>query len=433
MKTFVLDLNDAELRIGHDAKTVARSTGFAMVLPKGVLLGEEAVRQFRLHPRQANNLFWHRLDTDLLPTRAAEVSSHADLVFRHLAALTASVQWAPEDELIIAAPATTTTDQLSLLLGIAEQAGVRVSGLVDSAVAATATGEMPDRFTFVDVSLHRLSATRIDGGVELSRSGAQDVTEVSLSALLDAWLNLIADRFVQETRFDPLAVAETEQQIYDQVYDWLFGGARNGKLSVEVRYRDVGRRVEVSEENLITKAYPRYELAERALDGAPVVLSHRAAALPGFVSALSARGRIVESTTEAALFDGVARHAAAIRSNPEALRLVTRLPSNGERRARPTETTARPTHVLYGATARPIGQGLTLHRSTFADLPNGFSDGGAGLIAAADAVRLSLSPGTTAAVNRTPARDGMVLSPGDQLELGGARFHLIEVMETMDR
>jgi hypothetical protein len=76
--TFVLDLNDAELRIGAEGRTVAQTAGFALILPSGLLFGEDAVRQFRLHPRQANNVFWHRLDTDALAVLAER--THADIL-----------------------------------------------------------------------------------------------------------------------------------------------------------------------------------------------------------------------------------------------------------------------------------------------------------------------------------------------------------------
>ncbi len=59
MPTYVLDMNDSELRIarvGADATDiVAQSIGFAMIDDRAIRFGESAMQQFRLHPRQVNN------------------------------------------------------------------------------------------------------------------------------------------------------------------------------------------------------------------------------------------------------------------------------------------------------------------------------------------------------------------------------------------
>jgi hypothetical protein len=426
--TFVLDLNDAQLRIGAGANTVATAPGFAVLDASGLLLGDEAVRQFRLRPREATNLFWHRLDTSTLGVRHTLAANHADLVYRHLETLAAAAKIGPGDELIIAAPATTTTEQLSLLLGIAEGVGLHVTGIVDAAVAAASLTPLPETFLFVDVALHRFTVTRIEGGAELRRSAMHDVTEVSLSMLLEAWVNLLADRFVRETRFDPLAVAETEQQLYDQVYDWLTAGVGGGPLIASVSRQGVNRRIETPNSALVEKASQRYPLLDRALDGSAILLSHRAAALPGLATHLRGRRHLVEESTAGALFAAVARHAPLIRSNGEGLRLITRLPAQTSRRVERSVATP-PTHVLFAGTAVTIGPGIRLDRATFAELPGGFLDGAAAITATAAGVRLSLAAGVAAAVDGVPAVDGSVLATNSNLEVSGARFHLIRVVD----
>ena len=39
--------------------------------------------------------------------------------------------------------------------------------------------------------------------------------------LYDIWLRVIAETFVQQSRFDPLHTAETEQTIRENILDWL--------------------------------------------------------------------------------------------------------------------------------------------------------------------------------------------------------------------
>src|SRR5262245_12693040 len=142
MTTFILDLNDSELRIARitpdNVEVVAQSTGFALINERVVLLGDGAIQQFRLQPRQASNQFWNRLSTDPLPVRGPDTANFADLVFRHLSELVAMAGIGKNDELYIAVPGTTTPEQLGLLVGIAAETGVKTTGLVDSAVAASA-------------------------------------------------------------------------------------------------------------------------------------------------------------------------------------------------------------------------------------------------------------------------------------------------------
>jgi hypothetical protein len=427
MTTFILDLNDADLRIGEADNVVTRSTGYALLDQDQLLLGDAALRQFRLHPRQANNLYWHRLNTEALSHRGRDIANHADLVFRHLQRMAEAARITASDELIIAAPATTTTDQLGLLLGIAQQLGIKVTGIVDAAVAATANSEMPARFSYIDVSLHRLSVTRIEGGDALNRTGWQDVSELSLAGLLDAWVNVIADRFVRETRFDPLANAATEQQVYNQLFDWVTSAAQAPELGIEVQHGTNPRRIDLPASVLTDKAITRYRLAEKILDSEGLVLSHRAAALPGFHAWLCTHASGLTVCDPDAVFSGVTAHLSAIRSAGDAIRFVTRLPSVGTRPAAKRAAPQTPTHVLFGGRAIAIGAGVTLDHDLFPELPARYPDGAIGVAPVQGNVRLSIAPGITAAVDGAPARDGASVRIGSAIEVAGARVLLIEV------
>jgi hypothetical protein len=307
---------------------------------------------------------------------------------------------------------------------IAEEVGLHVTGLVDSAVASVVTSAVPEQFTFIDVSLHRLFTVAVEGGKDVSRGAWQEITELSLSALLNAWLNLISDRFVRETRFDPLALAETEQQIYDAVYHWLARGALGAKLAVEVRHRESSRRIDIPQE-ASSKGTPalrdRGTRARRFADH-PLPPRRGAGSSRRLWPHAAAWSCCRRTRCSPALSDTSTRS-----FKPRALRLVTQLPSNGTPRVRAPVTAAPDARALW-CHRRTHRHWLTL-ASDVHRLPIEFNDGAAGIAAAADGQRLSLVPGAVAAVNRTPARDGMVLSAGDQIELGGARFHLIRVLD----
>jgi hypothetical protein len=310
MTTFVLDLNDSELRIARigadNLEVVAHSTGFALINERLIVLGEGAVQQFRLQPRQASNQFWNRLSTDPLPVKGPDAVNFADLVFRHLSELVAIAGIGATDELYIAVPGTTTAEQLGLLVGIALETGVTVTGLIDSAVAASSLHIATTPLLYIDVFLHRAVVTELSVENGTARQRVQEITELGLGSLMDAWVNVIADRFVRDTRFDPLSIAATDQQLYNQLRGWLQQSLLIPELSVEIEHQGTLRRADLPSEALIAKVIPRYRLLERNAGGSTILLSHRAARLPGLSEHLSGSGISLSIVDPLEMFRGVA-------------------------------------------------------------------------------------------------------------------------------
>jgi hypothetical protein len=435
MATYVLDMNDGELRVARDgADVVAQSIGFAMIGDRAITFGEGAMQQFRLHPRQVNNQYWNRLNTDPLAVRGPNTANHADLVYRHFAQLLREASAGATDELVIATPGTTSNEQLGLLLGIAGQAGITVCGLVDNALASSIVHPSPKRVLHVDVFLHRAVVTEMVKTDGLARQRVEDVAEIGFTNLLDAWVNVIADRFVRDARFDPLSIAATDQQLYNQLLQWLRDPVRPRDFSIDVDLRGSLRRAELNDEALIDKVMPRYRMLDRHADGATVFLSHRAARLPGLAEHLAGVAARVVTLDRLDLFRGVGLHLGLIRSDPEALRLVTRLPAQQvvgfEREAPPPPTALRlpperPTHVLLGGDAVAIGQTLTLDREGFPELPADFPSGAVQVVVGSSAVQLKLRDGVAATLDGDDAQDGAIISKGSVLEVRGIRFQLI--------
>jgi hypothetical protein len=388
MATFVLDLNDIDLRILRDDVVLAGDSGFAFIQGAQVEFGDAARRRARLHPRQSSNQHWHRLALDPLAVRAPNLGNLADLVYRQLRDLTQRAGVGKSDELLVAAPGTVTPDQLGLLLGVAQELGIAIHGLVDAAVAAATQSTLSGRVTHVDLSLHRATVTSLEIGETVSRLAVQEVPDAGLLHIVDGWVNVVANRFVSETRFDPLRIAETEQQVYDQVHDWLTAAERGSELIVEASHRDALRRVTVPTMALIDKAITRLRSLSDAIPShGTVLLSHRAAGVPGLSDRLVADRATLFPLPSAALPRGIALNLERVRSSPDALKFVTRLnragasepasaatPPPAAARPAPAETPRPtppasdlrvPTHVLYHGRARAIGTRLLVGRAAF--------------------------------------------------------------------
>jgi hypothetical protein len=142
MSLLAVELNDAGLllaRTGGDGTPVLageESPGLAVLHEGRVHVGGDAVRRYRIAPLHAQNRFWQSLSLEPLPWSARGIATAADLAHAHLSAvLTAEARHGAE-ELLLAVPPGYTREQLGLLVGVANDCGVSVRGLVDAGLAA---------------------------------------------------------------------------------------------------------------------------------------------------------------------------------------------------------------------------------------------------------------------------------------------------------
>ncbi|MCZ6643779.1 MAG: hypothetical protein O7F71_19565 [Gammaproteobacteria bacterium] len=402
--SYLLELNDTELPLYDGDELIHRSPAIAIVREPGMVFGEEALRLSRSHPQQTNQQYFSRLNGDPLPHPIAKAGNHADLVYLHLCELKPLI----DGELILAVPGLWSPDQLGVLLGIMQEAGIVVGGFVDSAVVVATTEALPPEAYFVDIHLQRACVTALTMNDEVNRGNTEEVSTCGFTGLLDGWVNVIADTFVRSTRFDPLHSAATEQQLYDQVYDWLQGEPAN-EICVEILHEGHTHRAEVSRTLLADKARQRFRnLGDVLPEGAHVLLSSRSADLPGLADTLTDAGYTTSTCAVHALAEGCANHIELIRSPVRELKLVTRLPHLQESTV--IERVAQaPTHILVGNNAVPIAtNGLPLkleHKKR--------------------QVLLRAQEGVT--VNGQTVKDETVLNIGDEIMHGELSYRMIVV------
>ena len=171
-------------------------------------------------------------------------------------------------------------------------------------------------------------------------------------------MDTVADRFVGETRLDPLRVAETEQQVFDQVCTQiLHEGAV--ELSISVEHRGSERRIRLPASALADKSAQRYDLLARRIgSGAALALTHRAARLPGLADRLRESGHRLILLDPDAVRDGIWECADILREEGE-VTFVSSLPANSAALA-PEEIP--PTHILCDAVAVTLGDDFHVSR-----------------------------------------------------------------------
>jgi hypothetical protein len=182
--------------------------------------------------------------------------------------------------------------------------------------------------------------------------------------LYDIWLRVIAETFVQQSRFDPLHTAETEQVIRESILDWLVIAASKGSVPMEIEYRGIVHRAEIESLEFVTAATPVYQnlvsnlrAIYRAGEIPALQLSDRAARMPGLADTLKARvGGEVYLLEPGATARGLLSRATESRPG-STVTLARHLPWDQaplDVEIAGSQEGAQPTHVLRGDTATPI-------------------------------------------------------------------------------
>jgi hypothetical protein len=365
-------INDAGITVLDADKVLYREPGFALLDDDKLTTGSPAFSQARVKPRRIHNEYWSNLQTAPLPDRRFQHLSAADLVSRQLEQIWTRVADSG-DRIVVAVPAYMRTDSLGLLLGIATELKVPIVALVDAAVAATRReyrGAVP---VHVDLCSHSTVLTRLaqSGQAQVDRSAVIDAS--GMITLYDAWIALIAEAFVQQSRFDPLHTAETEQMLQDSLQGWLSAASVSTSVTLEIEYRGIKHRAEVESLELVAAAAPIYHRIVsklRALyraDETPALqLSDRAARTPGLADILTARvGGEIFLLEPGATARGLLSRCREMQRGEDAVSLIRQLPWDQAPVVLKESDTIRlggqPTHLLFDNTAYAIDeQPLTL-------------------------------------------------------------------------
>ena len=365
MSLLAAHINDAGISVLSAERLLYREPGFALLDDDELTTGSKAFQNARIKPRRIQNRFWSDLTTSALPDRWFQHLSAADLASRQLEQIWHGVA-ASGDRLVVAVPAYMTGENLGLFLGIANELNVPVVGLVDAAVAATRReyqGAVP---VHVDLSLHvtTLSRLRQNGQVQLDRS--EVIKNSGVMTLYDAWIRVISDAFVKQSRFDPLHTADTEQLLLDRLGEWLAIASANEKVALEIEYRGIAHSAEVESLHLISAAAPVYQRIAsqlraiyRAEETPAIQLSDRAARMPGLAEMLAARvGGEIFLLESGATARGLLNRCRDMQRGDGGVTLIRQLPWDQspvkiERDEAPVAA-GQPTHLLFENTAYAI-------------------------------------------------------------------------------
>lgn len=457
-----LELIDSGLvvaeRQGADARIASEAPGFALLEDNQTLTGAAAAARVRLKPLLAHSSYWRGLSTEPLTRPSRLVGTSADIAFEQANELLRPYKGDPEG-VVLAVPAGYTREQLGLLLGVINETGVPVAGLVDAGLAASSLDPAAARVFHLELELHQALLTICEyvGGQRpgLKRTRYEIAPKRGLLSLYQTWMAMIAAEFVRRTRFDPLHEAASEQRLFDQLPQWLAQLETQSPLTLTMQFGDRTLEIELTREQFIAAAEEHYadlvsfvqnaRIAGAAID---LRLSHRVAALPG----LRARFETLRDCAIAVLPHGAAalgalKYETAIRRTPDALALVYHLPVPRASGTEPAAThveetppTLRPTHVLFQGRAwriseEPLAIGWSVNGAARAlQLPTalpGLSRMHCTLVRRNGSVLIEDRSTYGSFVNEERVVGSAVLTVGDRLRLGspGVTLELIQLVD----
>jgi hypothetical protein len=373
--TLALELNDAGLILASDGAILAEEPGCAMLDGPVPETGVAALRRARLQPLFADTRYWQDLGTQPLPRPVPAAATAAEIAYAQLTTLLRP-HLGHGPEALFAVPPWYSREQLALLLGIAQEAGLRPVGLVDAGLAAASLEPAPTSVLQLDMTLHRSVLTVLDHAGDLRRTRFDLLPQHGWLALQQAWLDMIASAFVRKTRFDPLHQAATEQRLADGLPGWLEVIRSEPVVALELESGGTVHAVEIERAEFVRAAAHVYDEFVRVLQrsrspGAPLQLrlAQRLAVLPGLDEHLaSIRDCEVVRLPRGAAALGALAYERQLRGDERGLTLVQHLPVP-LRAAAPVPTTPRatvspalrPTHVVHSSRAyRVAGRPLVL-------------------------------------------------------------------------
>ena len=419
---WVLELNDTEISLAEGLNVVYQQPGVAVILEDHVSFGDAALEQSRLHPRQTQTQHWQRLNADPVSIKHRSIKNYADLAYQHLCEIKRISKLPSDERVFVAVPSNTSPDQLSLLLGIAEEASIQVAILADLAVVTASTLPISGRCTFLDNGFHRTVLTRLEINGSVSRRSSSEAIESGFQSLIEGWIDAVADLFVQETRFDPLRIADTEQQVFNQVIENL--ASFKDEFTVEVSHADESRRVNVARSLLATKSRQRLDaLLHQIGDPTTLVLSHRIARVPGLIQALRAGGHEVSVVEPNAIFSA----AMAYETNPlqpeDGINFVTEVVSAGSQAKKAGPPQLVPTHLLHGTEATSLNDIIAGQN------PSSTKALGFRIEYVAKGYRVVATAEAQVKINGVAVESSASVMIGDIVRSEGEEFQLIRVVE----
>ena len=414
-----LEVNDVLLRLRNDGETRYEQAGVAYLTDDTTSLGEDALAQLFIHPVQCQTTYWQRMNEDAIEPRTRAIGKNSDLVYNQIVDAFSNSGVGVQEPGWVVVPSDFDSDQVGLLYGILEYKQLQPRGFVDAALVAGSKATVSDTAFYIDLQLQRTVVTQLyqhDGQIEVVT--VKSLPSAGYIQLIQRWIDTVAQRSLDETRFDPRVAGTTEQQVFDRLVERISGGS---EVVISVEHNGETRTTSLLQDELATSGIDIYDrILSECNPGTHLLLGEHAIRMPGFIEYVAGSGRTAEVCPSEGVVEAVFRindelpDDAEVELHKSIRRDTTATASTF--RSRPSvehAATSRrsqvPTHALLGDAAYPIGAQRTI---SIDDIEV------CSLYRADDAVMLRPHDGRETYVNDRSIDGSTIVSSGDHIRIG---------------
>ena len=425
---WVLDLNDVRTRVWQDDRLIYSEPAVAVVNKQATITGSPAIAKGRLEPAHFCSKFVDKINQESISTPSRQIVHQADLLYEFLCSTKKACRIPDRDQVWIAVASDSTPEQLSLLYGVAKAAGISVCDFVDRAMAMSTCFSELGAGTFLHLGMHRVVVSHFQVNERVCRERVHAFAEPGFLRFLNTWLQVVTNRFLQASRFDPRRFGETEQQVFDRLWQYANGRAQLGIF--DISYQGEKRQAEVSETDVTLGSESTYASLSPHLEGVSTLLAEDyVLALPGMHQFLQSLGIEPIEVQPEMIVGGIQTLTPSSKDGSVDRRFHFDFPtsrSGGSQEEAITTESILPTHLLHDSTAVLLHELDSPARCFEGVSPNVDFQVSCGT----DSVVLDPGQFSPVALNGTAVHASTSLSNGDVIDTGGHRFRCICVIDS---
>jgi len=287
----ILNINNSGICLFQNDRVLYKEIGIILNSDDGFLLGSKAMDSRRILPKNINHDFWSNLSETKIQSSAFSDYSSADLVSFQLKEVLQFIN--NNDPIIIIYPSYLDSENLSLLLGIANALNIKIITFIESSIAATKEKYFASRIIHLDIHLHGITASLMSDKKDVSVEESIFIEECGLFQLYDSWVNLITESCIEQLRYDPMHSAKTDQMLYDKIIKIIDETTKKNKVTINVDPESKSKVIKIHSSafidavntnyrHLVNKIRPLFSRNENYV----IQLTQQVAELPGLITLL---------------------------------------------------------------------------------------------------------------------------------------------------
>ncbi len=248
-ETVVVEISSSGILIHNEIEILVDSPSCALINSDySIDIGRHALEQAHLRPLDVSTNYWEQL-TQNSSTKYSV--SNAEIAYKHL-----TLAWEQLNlqnaEVIIIVPNTFNKQDLGLLLGICNKLSISIFALLSNAVLALKHHVPECKVIHLDILQNIIVFNEIEQDeTSVSAKQAKRILPYGLETLNGNIAKNIADKFVHETRYDPIHSVEEEQAFFNALPQWLAKLQQAGSIECILKSKLHTYKINLKKEDII--------------------------------------------------------------------------------------------------------------------------------------------------------------------------------------